>query len=754
MRQARAWVLVTLIVGPALCLCACGKAAPVSAPSVSATFPICTAAGDQMEPAISGSTVVWADTRNGHRTDIYGYDLASHTEFPVCTAAGDQKDPAVAGHVVVWADHRHGTDGWDIYGYDLATHSEFPICTAAGNQQRPAISGDTVVWMDKRNGNQDIYGYDLGGHRRSSPSAQPPGDQSFPSISGDTVVWQDTRHHTWDIYGYDLATKTESPICTTPGGWPLRPAISGSTVVWQDTRNHGLDIYGCDLTDKKVFAVCTWGYTDQYPRISGNTVVWQSGNGPFTIPNAGTFGYDLADHVQFPICTAAGDQHEPAISGDTVVWTDAADNIVGVTLRGASAKAPSSTSSPASSTTPVSYRSVPPPTTPSAGTTDSSGEPANDIRRLVDPLGHFGLALLASEATAHPTGNIVLSPASISDALTMTLNGARGTTATEMQHALGLDGIDLQSADQAWADLITYVGQKKDAQIRVANSLWLKQGYPFLPAFLQTDHDYFAADATPLPANLEQAVKTINAWVDERTGGRIPALLDQLDPSTKAVVVNTIYVKAGWFSPRQFDKTDTRSEPFTLPDGTQADVPMMHGQFAAEVAQTPEYDAVPIPANGQVDVTVVVPKGDQTPESVVPLLEKRGLDSLEEHVTYANVQLALPRFKARFSDSLGPALQGLGMTRAFSPDQADFSGMAAAKPLWIGEVVHEAVLDVNEKGMEAAAGTAVIMATGAGPTKSITIRADRPFVVVLSVGDYQPLPLFVAIERDPRDTGG
>jgi serpin B len=154
-----------------------------------------------------------------------------------------------------------------------------------------------------------------------------------------------------------------------------------------------------------------------------------------------------------------------------------------------------------------------------------------------------------------------------------------------------------------------------------------------------------------------------------------------------------------------------------------------------------------------VNVTVVVPKGDQTPESVVSLLEKRGLGSLEEHLTYANVQLALPRFEARFGDSLTQALQGLGMTRAFSKDQADFSGMATAKPLWISDVVHEAVLDVNEKGVEAAAGTAVIMAGAGPPTKSITIRADRPFVVVLSVGTYPQVPLFVAIERDPRDTG-
>jgi len=223
--------------------------------------------------------------------------------------------------------------------------------------------------------------------------------------------------------------------------------------------------------------------------------------------------------------------------------------------------------------------------------------------------------------------------------------------------------------------------------------------------------------------------------------------------STVSVLVNTIYVKAGWVSPHLFDKADTRLEPFTLADGTKADVEMMHGQFATQVAETPEYDAVPIPANGEVNVTVVVPKGDQTPESIVPLLEKRDLGSFQKHTTYANVQLALPRFTARFGDNLTQALQGLGVTKAFSPDQADFSGMATPKPLWIGEVVHQAVLDVNEEGVEAAAGTAVLMAGAGPPTNSITIRADRPFVVVLSVGVYPQVPLFVAIERDPRDTG-
>jgi len=409
----------------------------------------------------------------------------------------------------------------------------------------------------------------------------------------------------------------------------------------------------------------------------------------------------------------------------------------------------SSPTASAATATPVAYRSVAPPAAPVKGERGPYGEPSRKVDALARPLGRFALALLAREAEAHPDGNVVLSPASVHDALTMTCNGAGGQTAAEMQRALGLDALGLQPADQAWADLITYLHGKKDAQIRVANSLWLRDGVSFSPSFLQTDRDYFAADASSLPPDMAQAVEAINRWIEQRTGGRITQLLTELDPRTVAVLVNTVYVKAGWID-ELFDKAATRPEPFTLPDGAKVNVPMMHGRFYGHVVSTPEYDAVPVPANGSVDVTVVVPKGDQTPESVVELLGQRGLESLREGGRYLQVDLALPRFEARFHDSLKPALQEMGMTQAFSQDQADFSGLADVKPLWVDDVVHEAVLEVNEEGVEAAGGTAVVLVGALPMPKTLSIRADRPFVVVLSVGSYTHLPLFVAIVRDPR----
>jgi serine protease inhibitor len=411
------------------------------------------------------------------------------------------------------------------------------------------------------------------------------------------------------------------------------------------------------------------------------------------------------------------------------------------------------TSSPTPSRTaitPVAYTSTSAAPAPVKGSVGAGVDPPRDVQSLTGPLSTFGLDLLSQEAALHPTGNIVLSPASIHEALTMTLNGARGETAAEMQRALGLDHIDLARADQAWADLIAYLDQKKDADTRVANSLWLRQGWGFRQTFLQTNADYFAGDAAMLPADPSAAAKAINMWVAVRTGGRITRLVDRLDSKTVAVLVNTVYVRAGWGNPRLFPAARTQDAPFTLADRTKISVPTMHAKTYAEAAQAPTYDSVELPANGLVTVTIVVPRGDATPESVLSAMNRRGLSSLEENRHLVKVSVALPRFSVRFGDGLKPALRALGMDACFISDRADFGAMSPRSPLWIDDVVHQAVLDVNEKGVEAAAGTAVFMA-GAWPSQRLmVIRADRPFLVVLSVGNDPKVPLFLAIVRDPR----
>ena len=209
-----------------------------------------------------------------------------------------------------------------------------------------------------------------------------------------------------------------------------------------------------------------------------------------------------------------------------------------------------------------------------------------------------------------------------------------------------------------------------------------------------------------LPSDPQTAAAQINDWVDKRTGGRITNLVGPVSPDTELVLVNATYVKAGW----DFFKTaDTRPGPFTLAGGQSVQVPMMHGHLGADVIQTPAYLALPLSANGQVTVTIVLPKAGQTPESILPLLAHGGLAALNDNSDSQPyiVDLSLPRVRTSFTDdSLGTILQGLGMTRAFNPSGAQFGGITPG-PLWISQVVHKAMLDLNEQGVEAAAGTAV-----------------------------------------------
>jgi len=402
-------------------------------------------------------------------------------------------------------------------------------------------------------------------------------------------------------------------------------------------------------------------------------------------------------------------------------------------------------SSSLSSGAPVAYTTPP----RAAAPIQAKGDPVDPSStfKLVTALQGFGLDLLRAEAKAQPEGNIVLSPASIHDALSMTANGASGQTAKEMLHALRLDALGLPKADSAWAWLIASAEGNPDAEVRIANSLWLRKGVAFRPDFLKTNRDYFAADAAPLPDDPAGGASQINDWVAERTGGRIQELVGPIDPSTRLVLVNALYVKAGW---DHFKTGDTKEGPFNLSDGQQVQVPMMHGQIGTNVTETSDYVAVPIEANGELSVTIVLPKSGRSPESVLPALANGGLEDLSSDMKSKPyiVDLALPRFSARFKDTeLASSLEAMGMRRAFTPS-AQFDGIAPG-PLWIDEVVHEAVLDLNEQGVEAAAGTAVIMDGAAPPTEHLRVTVDRPFIVLLSTGSTD-VPLFMAIVRDPR----
>ena len=363
----------------------------------------------------------------------------------------------------------------------------------------------------------------------------------------------------------------------------------------------------------------------------------------------------------------------------------------------------------------------------------------------------FALDLYAQLQTE--PGNLFFSPYSIVTALTMTYAGARGATEQQMAQVLHLDlgQQRVHQAVQAWLyELTASSSDQQGYQIYLANALWGKKGYSFLKEFLDLTQTYYGAGLTELDfvAAAEEARKTINAWVQEQTQGKITELLKpgQLDASTVLVLTNAIYFKGKWALP--FEKEKTVDAPFTLSNGDKIAAPMMSQTatvkyFADEMVQILELPY----ASAQLSMLVFLP----TDRAQFSALEKGfSVQYLEQQLAKLReqkVMIGLPRFAITSYFSLPGVLKTLGMRDAFSASTADFSGMNGKQDLYISEVLHKAFVDVNEEGTEAAAATAVTMSRGM--VRLPTFLADHPFIFLIQDNRTGGI-LFCGRVMDPR----
>jgi len=338
-------------------------------------------------------------------------------------------------------------------------------------------------------------------------------------------------------------------------------------------------------------------------------------------------------------------------------------------------------------------------------------------------------------------GNLFFSPYSISSALAMTYAGARGNTAKQMADVLCLpaapDGPGQKQLHQAFGSIINNLnaaGSKGNYELTVANALWGQKDYVFLNDFLdlvKTNYDG-QLQQVDFADNPEGVRSIINEWVEEKTKDKIKDLIRQgtLDRLTRLVLTNAIYFKGKWAS--QFKPAQTRHEPFILLTGEKKDVPMMNQTADFNYMETTELQGLEMPYVAK-------------ELSMIALLPKKldGIKDLDEELTDENisrwlgqfrtreVRVSFPKFKMTSEFGLADVLRSMGMTDAFMPDKADFSGITGNKDLFISAVVHKAYVDINEEGTEAAAATAVTMkATSVGPAMPV-FRADHPFIFLI-----------------------
>jgi serpin B len=367
---------------------------------------------------------------------------------------------------------------------------------------------------------------------------------------------------------------------------------------------------------------------------------------------------------------------------------------------------------------------------------------AAELHGLADADTSFGVRLL-QQLQAADAGNLVLSPASIATALQMAYVGARGRTATEMATTLGIEDLTPVRAAAAASRLLSMLAplaHDKDELLDLVNTVWVQSRLPLTPtydAMMRTGFDA-GLRRTDFAGQSEQARQAINAAVAEATRDKIRDLIaeGQITADTRLVLTNAVYLKAKWDTP--FEPAETEPRAFHRGDGSTVESPMMTRTNTLEYADGPGYQAVRLPyAGGRLAMTVVVPTGHdgRYPAQLGPF-----------HPT--EVQLWLPKFRFTWEKDLSKALMTMGMPTAFV--DGDFSGITTAEALHVSFVQHQAFIDVNENGTEAAAATAIGLGVlGAfAPRPAIAVHADHPFYFAIT--DVQTgLVLFLGHITDP-----
>jgi serpin B len=426
----------------------------------------------------------------------------------------------------------------------------------------------------------------------------------------------------------------------------------------------------------------------------------------------------------------------------------------------------------------------------------AQGSGTNNVQALTAAYNASGFALFKG-LSARP-GNIVFSPFSIGSAMAMVLSGARGETEREMASVLR-QRLSRTAMEAAQTDLLALLKRydqeaprcppgmaangarceaapSADGRCPVASS---RQGALCVASastppsarlltanalMLPGQGDLISADYATLLRDRYQAevfrnagLDQINGWVSQKTEGKIEKILDMLDPSAAAVILNAVYFKASWA--HVFSKAATKNDTFNLSSRQNVSVPTMQQANAYALAVRSGYRAIRLPYSiGQIGMVIMLPDDIDGLDAVSRRIDDNEwtavLADLHAPTAVKTVDLKLPRFKTSLPADLVAPFRAAGMIRAFDRNLADFSGMSAGVPLAIGAIVHRAAIDVMEDGTEAAAATAVVMVPRAapGPSRPVEIlpfHVDRPFLFAI-VDDASGAVMFQGRIDDPR----
>jgi serine protease inhibitor len=335
------------------------------------------------------------------------------------------------------------------------------------------------------------------------------------------------------------------------------------------------------------------------------------------------------------------------------------------------------------------------------------------------------------------TANLFFSPYSISTALAMAYVGARGQTAEEMARALHFNQ-PLPEVNQGFADLdarFEQIESEKHVQLGVANSLWAQRDYVFRPEYLELSRSDYHVDLRQVDfaAKPDEIRKEINSWVAEKTHDKIEELLQpgQVDSRTRLLLCNAIYFKGNWAT--QFDPKATRPESFFVHSNQTVSVPMMSRSLSVRHHAYGGFTLFALPyAGDELAMIILLPNAIDGLDAIEQPLNaaalRAWLTTLDSSVPNEAV-VTMPKFKLDCRLNLANDLAAMGMPSAFDA-RADFSGITEKRDLFISGVAHQAYVDVNEQGTEAAAATGVVMRP-LSIRQPVILKVDHPFLFLI-----------------------
>ena len=345
----------------------------------------------------------------------------------------------------------------------------------------------------------------------------------------------------------------------------------------------------------------------------------------------------------------------------------------------------------------------------------------------------FGFRLFAEMAQDSVPENMVLSPVGVEMCLAMAMNGAGGMTRTEMAQALGIHEAELDSLNRANAELLVALSSS-DHRVRlsVANSVWGRKDLAFSRTFQEKCSRSYGANVRSVDFTSQSAVRDVNRWASEKTGGLFPELVSSTDPSDVLRAFSVMYFAGKWAVP--FDQKYTSPGDFHLQDGRTVKRQMMYtgGDFAC--LDTDGFSAVLLPfADRRFGMYVFVPaESSDLPRFLSSINDTTWRKWTSAFRVRPGLSIGLPRFIINARDELKTSLLRMHMTSAFDSASSDFSAMIDGRntfPILLSGVTHCVIVDVEESGTVAAAATSTELIMGSLPR---IVVADHPFFFALT----------------------